>query len=239
MSILRFDEVSIEFGEQKILTEADLAIEAGERICLIGRNGAGKSTTLRLICGELEPDRGNIMRSSDLVISQLAQSLPEAMDFIVRDVVRSGLEEIQHLFEEYQRLSKVDLDRQGLIDLEVLHAKLDTHDGWHIEQRVDMTITELKLPADKKMSELSGGWRRRVALAKALVRTPDLLLLDEPTNHLDIATIRWLEDRVFAYPGAVLFITHDRTFLNRLATRIVEIDRGKLTSWPGDRKSVV
>ena len=234
MSILRFDEVSIEFGEQKILTEADLAIEAGERICLIGRNGAGKSTTLKLICGELEPDRGNIMRSSDLVISQLAQSLPEAMDFIVRDVVRSGLEEIQHLFEEYQRLSKVDLDRQGLIDLEVLHAKLDTHDGWHIEQRVDMTITELKLPADKKMSELSGGWRRRVALAKALVRTPDLLLLDEPTNHLDIATIRWLEDRVFAYPGAVLFITHDRTFLNRLATRIVEIDRGKLTSWPGN-----
>ena len=234
MSILRFDEVSLEFGEQKILTEADLAIEAGERICLIGRNGAGKSTTLKLICGEIEPDRGAITRSSDLVISQLAQTLPEAMDLIVRDVVRSGLDEIQHLFEEYQRLSKVDLDRQGLLDIEVLHAKLDAHDGWHIEQRVDTTISELNLPADKKLSELSGGWRRRVALAKALVRTPDLLLLDEPTNHLDIATIKWLEDRVFAYPGAVLFITHDRAFLDRLATRIIEIDRGKLTSWPGD-----
>ncbi len=234
MSILRFDEVSLEFGEQKILTEADLAIEAGERICLIGRNGAGKSTTLKLICGEIEPDRGAITRSSDLVISQLAQTLPEAMDLIVRDAVRSGLDEIEHLFEEYQRLSKVDLDRQGLLDIEVLHAKLDAHDGWHIEQRVDTTISELNLPADKKLSELSGGWRRRVALAKALVRTPDLLLLDEPTNHLDIATIKWLEDRVYAYPGAVLFITHDRAFLDRLATRIVEIDRGKLTSWPGD-----
>ncbi len=234
MSILRFDEVSLEFGEQKILTEADLAIEASERICLIGRNGAGKSTTLKLICGEIEPDRGDITRSSSLVISQLEQTLPEAMDLIVHDVVRSGLEEIQRLLEEYKRLSNLDLDRQGLIALEALHAKIDAHEGWNIEQRVETTITELNLPAGKKMSELSGGWRRRVALAKALVQMPDLLLLDEPTNHLDIATIKWLEDRAFTYPGAVLFITHDRAFLDRLATRIVEIDRGRLTSWPGN-----
>ncbi len=234
MSILRFDEVSLEFGEQKILTEAHLTIETGERICLIGRNGAGKSTTLKLICGEIEPDRGDITRSSSLVISQLAQTLPEAMDLIVHDVVRSGLDEIQRLLTEYKRLSNLDLDRQGLLKLEALHAKIDAHDGWNIEQRVATTITELNLPAGKKMSELSGGWRRRVALAKALVQMPDLLLLDEPTNHLDIATIKWLEDRAFAYPGAVLFITHDRAFLGRLATRIVEIDRGKLTSWPGN-----
>ncbi len=234
MSILRFDEVSLEFGEQKILTEADLAIEASERICLIGRNGAGKSTTLKLICGEIEPDRGDITRSSSLVISQLTQTLPEAMNLIVHDVVRSGLDEIQRLLEEYKRLSNLDLDRQGLIALEALHAKIDAHEGWNIEQRVETTITELNLPAGKKMSELSGGWRRRVALAKALVQMPDLLLLDEPTNHLDIATIKWLEDRAFAYPGAVLFITHDRAFLDRLATRIVEIDRGRLTSWPGN-----
>ncbi len=234
MSILRFDEVSLEFGEQKILTEAHLAIEAGERICLIGRNGAGKSTTLKLICGEIEPDRGDITRSSSLVISQLAQTLPEAMDLIVHDVVRSGLDEIQRLLTEYKRLSNLDLDRQGLLNLEALHAKIDAHDGWNIEQRVATTITELNLPAGKKMSDLSGGWQRRVALAKALVQMPDLLLLDEPTNHLDIATIKWLEDRAFAYPGAVLFITHDRAFLGRLATRIVEIDRGKLTSWPGN-----
>ena len=129
------------------------------------------------------------------------------------------------------------LDKHGLRDLEALHAKIDAHDGWHIDQRVEETISDLDIPADKKMNELSGGWRRRVALARALVQKPDLLLLDEPTNHLDIATIKWLEDRIYSYPGAVLFITHDRAFLQRLATRIVEIDRTKLTSWPGDYRN--
>ena len=234
MSLLRFDEISLEFGDQKILTEADFAIKPGERVCLIGRNGAGKSTTFKVISGELEPDRGEITRRSDLVTSQLAQTLPEAMDLPVRDVVKTGLVEIEALLEEYKRRSALDLDRAGIQELEALHAKIDAHEGWHIEQRVDTVITELNLPADKKMNELSGGWRRRVALAKALVQKPDLLLLDEPTNHLDIATIKWLEDRVYSYPGAVLFITHDRAFLQRLATRIVEIDRGRLTSWPGN-----
>ena len=234
MSLLRFDEVSLEFGEQKILTEAAMTIDAGERICLIGRNGAGKSTTLKLISGELEPDRGEIIRHSNLIISQLAQTLPEAMDLPVHDVVRSGLVDIEKLLEEYKRRSKEDLDRQGMLELEALHAKIDAHEGWHIEQRVDTVVTDLSLPADKKMNELSGGWRRRVGLAKALVQKPDLLLLDEPTNHLDIATIKWLEDRVYSYPGAVMFITHDRAFLQRLATRIIEIDRCHLTSWPGD-----
>ncbi len=234
MSLLRFDEVSLEFGDLKILSEAEFSIDGGERVCLIGRNGAGKSTTLKLITGELEPDRGEIVRAQSLVVSQLAQSLPEAMNLPVRDVVRSGLDEIEALLAEYQRRSKLDLDRQGMLELEAVHAKLDAHEGWHIEQRVDTVITDLNLPADKKMNELSGGWRRRVALAKALVQKPDLLLLDEPTNHLDIATIKWLEDRVYSYPGAVMFITHDRAFLQRLATRIVEIDRAKLTSWPGN-----
>jgi len=234
MSLLRFDEVSLEFGDLKILTEAEFSIDTGERVCLIGRNGAGKSTTLKLISGDLEPDRGEIVRGQTLVISQLAQTLPEAMDQRVRDVVRSGLNDIEALLEEYRQRSKLDLDRQGMQELEALHAKIDGHEGWHIEQRVDTVITDLNLPADKKMNELSGGWRRRVALAKALVQKPDLLLLDEPTNHLDIATIKWLEDRVYSYPGAVIFITHDRAFLQRLATRIVEIDRAKLTSWPGN-----
>ncbi len=234
MTLLRFDEISLEFGDQLILREADLAIEPGERVCLIGRNGAGKSTTLKLISSEIEADRGEIVRKSDLVVSQLAQSLPDARDTIVRDVVRGGLADIEALLEEYRRQSALELDRQGLRDLEALHARIDARDGWHIDQRVEETITDLNLPADKRMNELSGGWRRRVALARALVQKPDLLLLDEPTNHLDIATIRWLEDRVYSYPGAVLFITHDRAFLERLATRIVEIDRGKLTSWPGN-----
>ena len=234
MSLIRFDEVSLAFGDHVILREADLAIEPGERVCLIGRNGAGKSTTLKLIAGELEHDNGEIVRNSNLVVSQLAQTLPEAMDTPVRDIVRAGLTDIEQLLETYQRQSQLDLDKQGLRDLEALHAKIDAHDGWHIEQRVDETISDLEIPADKRMNELSGGWRRRVALARALVQKPDLLLLDEPTNHLDIATIRWLEDRVYSYPGSVLFITHDRAFLQRLATRIVEIDRTRLTSWPGD-----
>ncbi len=233
MSLLRFNEISLDFGELKILHETGFSIEPGERVCLIGRNGAGKSTTLKLITGEIDADRGQIVRSTDLVISQLHQSLPEAMDLRVRDIVRSGLAETELLVEKYQQQSKLELDRDGMRELATLHARIDAHDGWHIDQRVDETITELNLPADKKMSELSGGWRRRVALAHALVQKPDLLLLDEPTNHLDIATIKWLENRVYTWPGAVLFITHDRIFLQRLATRILEIDRGKLTSWPG------
>ncbi len=234
MSLLRFDEISLDFGELKILTEAEFSIENGERVCLIGRNGAGKSTTLKLITGDIEADRGEIVRSSNLIVSQLSQTLPDAMNKLVRDVVRSGLTEIEQLLAQYERQSKLELDRDGMRELEALHARIDAHDGWHIEQRVDETITDLNLPADKKMSELSGGWRRRVALATAIVQKPDLLLLDEPTNHLDIATIKWLEDRLYSWPGAVLFITHDRAFVQRLATRILEIDRAKLTSWPGN-----
>ena len=234
MSIVRFEEVSLEFGDQKILIQADLVIEPGERICLIGRNGAGKSTTLKLINGEIEPDSGEIVSMSGLVVSQLAQSLPEAMDLQVHAVVQSGLTGIQCLLEQYRHRSQEKLDAQGLKELQELHQLIDAHGGWSIDQRIDATMTELDLPPTKKMNELSGGWRRRVALAKALVQKPDLLLLDEPTNHLDIVTIKWLENTVFAYPGAVIFITHDRAFLKKLATRIVEIDRGKLTSWPGD-----
>jgi ATP-binding cassette subfamily F protein uup len=234
MSLLRFDDIGLEFGDQLILRDAEFSIEPGERVCLIGRNGAGKSTTLKLIMGSIEPDRGEITPKPDLIVSQLEQTLPEAMDLPVTDVIRSGLTQIETLLEEYANKSQLKLDKYGLRELEALHAKIDAHDGWHLEQRVETTITELNLPADKKMNELSGGWRRRVGLAKALVQKPDLLLLDEPTNHLDIATIKWLEDRVYNYPGAVMFITHDRAFLQRLATRIVEIDRGKLTSWPGD-----
>jgi len=234
MSLLRFDEVSLEFGDQRILSDASFAIEPGERVCLIGRNGAGKSTTLKLIAEHLEPDRGEIVRRDGLVVSELPQELPEAMSLSVRDVVRSGLAGVEKLLAEFQRRSAENLDRDGLRELEALQARIDARDGWHIEQRVETTMTELDLPADRLLSELSGGWRRRVVLARALVQNPDLLLLDEPTNHLDIATIRWLEDRIYSFAGSVLFITHDRAFLQKLATRIVEIDRARLTSWPGD-----
>jgi ATP-binding cassette subfamily F protein uup len=234
MALIRFDEITLAFGDHVILRDANLAIDPGERVCLIGRNGAGKSTTLKLITGEIEADNGEIVRRDNLIVSELAQTLPEAMDKPVRDIVRSGLADIERLLETYEHQSQLDLDKHGLRDLEALQAKIDAHDGWHIEQRVDETISDLEIPADKKMNELSGGWRRRVALARALVQKPDLLLLDEPTNHLDIATIEWLENRIYSYPGAVMFITHDRAFLQRLATRILEIDRTVITSWPGD-----
>jgi ATP-binding cassette subfamily F protein uup len=239
MSLIRFEDLSLDFGEQKILTAAEFAIEPNERICLIGRNGAGKSTTLKLISGEILPDHGDVIRKTGLVVSQLAQALPEAMQLPVHEVVRSGLAGIRSLLDEYERRSQENLDQQGLQDLQSLHQQIDAHGGWNIEQRVETTITELKLPAEKKMSELSGGWRRRVALARALVQKPDLLLLDEPTNHLDIVTIEWLENVVYSFAGSVLFITHDRAFLQKLATRIVEIDRAKLTSWPGDYANFV
>ena len=234
MSLIRFEDVSLNFGEQKILTEANLAMEPGERVCLIGRNGAGKSTTLKLITRQLEADGGQIIEKTGLAISQLSQALPQATDVPVRNVVHSGLISIRALLDKYRNLSQQDLDDMGLAELEDLQRLIEAHGGWNIEQRVETTMSDLDLPADKLLSELSGGWRRRVSLAKALVQKPDLLLLDEPTNHLDIATIKWLEGVISSFAGAVLFITHDRAFLQRLATRIVEIDRGKLTSWPGD-----
>jgi len=220
MPLLRFDDIGLEFGDQIILRDAEFSVDKGERICLIGRNGAGKSTTLKLITGELEPDRGEIVRQSGLIVSELQQTLPEALSMPVSDVIREGLTDIEKLLDDYRTRSRLELDKKELRELEALHAKIDAHDGWHLDQRVEKTIAELDLPADKRMDELSGGWRRRVALAKALVQKPDLLLLDEPTNHLDIATISWLEDHVYGYSGAVLFITHDRAFLQRLATRI-------------------
>ena len=167
MSLIRFDAVSLDFGEQKILTAADLSIEPGERVCLIGRNGAGKSTTFKLITGEIETDHGEIVRKSGLVVSQLEQHLPIAEDLPVHEIVRSGLVGIQALLDEYQTLSQLKLDRDGLRKLEELHKQIDAHGGWNLEQRVETTISELSLPTHKMMSELSGGWRRRVALAKA------------------------------------------------------------------------
>ncbi len=234
VELVRFDDISLRFGEQTILREASFLIRKGDRACLIGRNGAGKSTTLKLITGAIEPDSGEIFRGSGLVISELAQALPATSAIGVREVIRSGLADVQDLCDTYAALSATELDAAGLRELEALHAKIEALDGWHIEQRIEEMISELELPADSSMQELSGGWRRRVALAQALVRKPQLLLLDEPTNHLDIATISWLEDRIQAFEGALLFITHDRAFLNRLANRIVEIDRGQLTSWPGN-----
>lgn len=232
--LLRFDQVSLRFGDQVILSGADFVIEPGERVCLIGRNGAGKTSLLKLISGTLAPDDGAVQARADLRVSRLEQTMPEDLELTVRDSVTDGLAPVRALVDEYQRRTANDLGRHGLKELEALHQRIDAVDGWHIERTVDTLLTEMKLPGERRLGELSGGWRRRVALARALVSKPDLLLLDEPTNHLDLSSIQWLEQRVVNWPGAVLFITHDRAFLQRLATRIVEIDRGKLVSWPGD-----
>ncbi|MBT8131862.1 MAG: ATP-binding cassette domain-containing protein [Gammaproteobacteria bacterium] len=237
MSLVRLDRLNLRFGEQHILRDASLTLEAGERVCLIGRNGAGKTTLLKVISGEIAVDSGEIHYLSDLRISQLAQTLPKELNHTVRVAVASGLHRLQKLHAQYNEQSQLKLDKAGLRELEALHRRIDASGGWNIEQLVETIISDLQLPGDKKLSELSGGWQRRVALAHALVSKPDLLLLDEPTNHLDLATIDWLEHRIRSFDGSVLFITHDRAFLQKLATRIVELDRTMLFSWPGDYKN--
>lgn len=237
MTLIRFDEVSLEFGEQKILINSSFSLEAQERVCLIGRNGAGKSTMLKLIMGEQYVDSGEIHYKRHLRISQLYQQLPGGLDRKVKDVVAEGLADQQNLIDTYNELVAKDLDDAGLQELQDIQQQIESSGGWNLEQKIETIITQLNLPAEKKLSELSGGWRRRVALGKALVSKPDVLLLDEPTNHLDISTIEWLEHMVRGYQGSVVFITHDRSFLQKLATRIVEIDRGELISWPGNYKN--
>lgn len=234
MTLFRCDQISIEFGDLPLLVNTDFSIEMNERVCLIGRNGTGKSTLMKIISGELVPDKGAVQYRDNLRISVLDQQLPESGAETVVDVVRQGLMQQIELIEQYQQQSGQDLDQAGLQQLEQLQSKIDAGGGWHPDQQVDTIISQLGLPEQSLMSDLSGGWRRRVALARALVSQPDLLLLDEPTNHLDISTIEWLEHVVRGYRGSVIFITHDRSFLKKLATRIVEIDRGKLISWPGN-----
>jgi len=233
MTLVRCDQLSIEFGDSPLLVDTDFSIEANERVCLIGRNGTGKSTLMKLISGEYQPDRGEIQYRDNLRVSVLDQQLPVSGEEIVFDVVRQGLSQQIQLIEEFKTLSDQSLDKNGLKDLEALQSRIEAGGGWQPDQQVETIISQLDLPKESRMSDLSGGWRRRVALARALVSKPELLLLDEPTNHLDISTIEWLEHVVRGYRGSVIFVTHDRTFLEKLATRIVEIDRGKLISWPG------
>lgn len=233
MSLIRLDDISIEFGDLPLLNNTSFSVEPGERICLIGRNGAGKSTLLKIINREVKPDSGELHYKQHLRISQLEQALPTAVDRKVFDVIKDGLADQQALIDQFNQLAVQALDKRGLSELEQLQAQIDAGGGWQIDQQVETIISQLDLPANKTLAELSGGWRRRVALGKALVSSPDLLLLDEPTNHLDISTIEWLEHKVRGYQGSVIFITHDRNFLQKLATRIVEIELGRLISWPG------
>ncbi|QEA40382.1 ATP-binding cassette domain-containing protein [Pistricoccus aurantiacus] len=232
MSLVRLEQVHLAYGTHVLLDSAEFTLENGERLALVGRNGTGKSTLLKLIAGEIQADDGTLWRAPGLKIGVLEQDLPAASGQTIFDVVAQGLPEAGSLLTEYHHLiqdPEPDMDR-----LARLQTQLEAIDGWSFHQRIDTVLTRLGLPADDPMTALSGGWRRRVALARALVAEPDLLLLDEPTNHLDLDTIAWLEEQLLAFSGAVLFITHDRAFLSRLATGILELDRGKLGRYPGD-----
>jgi ATP-binding cassette subfamily F protein uup len=234
MPLLSFDRVSIAFGQAPLLEGASLTIEAGERIGLIGRNGAGKSTLIQLVDGAVVPDAGEVWRQPGLRISRLAQELPGNADATVYDTVAEGLATTGRLLAAYHHVShEVANDPTLLRRMEELQHEIEACDGWSLGQRVDQILARLELDGEARLGALSGGWKRRVALARALVSEPDLLLLDEPTNHLDIEVIEWLEERLQELSGAVLFVTHDRALLTRLATRILELDRGALTSWPG------
>ena len=237
MALVRLEKVSIAFGHHALLDEASLVISKGERICVVGRNGAGKSTMLKIVSGEQTLDSGSFWIQPGIKIGQLAQDLPVAGEATVFDIIADGLPGVGQLIRDYHHLVMNIEGDADLKKLEHLQHELESKDGWALSQRVESIISRLNLPADTPMKSLSGGWRRRVALARALVSEPDLLLLDEPTNHLDIETIAWLEQQVSEFRGAVLFITHDRAFLQKLATRIVELDRGQLTIWEGDYPS--
>jgi ABC transport system ATP-binding/permease protein len=234
MPLLSFAQVSLSFGAEPLLDGAAFQIDPGERVCLIGRNGAGKSTLLKIVEGEVTPDRGDVWRQPGLTISRLAQELPFDETSTVYEVVAGGLAELGALVSEYHALTHaLGDDPARLRRVALLQHELESRGAWRVGQRVDQILARLELPPDAALGTLSGGWKRRVALARALVREPDLLLLDEPTNHLDVEVIQWLEERVLEFRGGVLFVTHDRALLRRLATRIVELDRGTLRSWPG------
>jgi ATP-binding cassette subfamily F protein uup len=238
MPILRLDTVSLAYGHRPLLDKVKLEIRRGEQVCLVGRNGEGKSSLLRVIAGEVKPDEGTVWVRQGVRIASLAQEIPQETTGDVFDVVAGGLADLGRLLSHYHHTaSELSHSRptqttdQAVQRLADLQHQLESRGGWELEQRVETVLAKLGLDGEADMHALSGGWRRRVMLAKALVSEPDLLLLDEPTNHLDIDAITWLEGFLADYPGAVLFVSHDRAFLRRLSTRIIELDRGRLTSW--------
>ncbi|SDY25680.1 ATP-binding cassette, subfamily F, uup [Lysobacter sp. yr284] len=232
MPLITVQNADYSVGGPLLLENVELAIEPGERIALIGRNGAGKSTLMKLLAGELTPDDGEIRREGGVRVARLEQEVPAGATGTVFDVVADGLGELGHWLAEFHHLSHAEhYDADAVAKVQ---TKIEDAQGWGLDQRVEETLTRLGLDGEAAFSGLSGGMKRRVLLARALVSAPDLLLLDEPTNHLDIEAIDWLEQFLKSWSGALLFVTHDRRFLRALATRIVEIDRGRVTSWPGD-----
>jgi ATP-binding cassette subfamily F protein uup len=243
MLLYRLSNLSLAYGDRPLLDKVDLTIHKGERIGILGQNGAGKSTFMKLLCGQALPDSGELWRAGDLRVAYLDQNLPELSNETVYDYVASGLAELGDLLRRYHAMTHTDADKIDWSDprqmdaMAELQRQIEARDGWAFQHRIDNVVDSLKLPADSLMGNLSGGSRRRAALGRALVCDPDMLLLDEPTNHLDIPTIEWLEKYLNNFNGAVLVISHDRQFLQRITNRIIEVDRGRLRCWEYDYES--
>ncbi|HTS52213.1 MAG TPA: ATP-binding cassette domain-containing protein, partial [Burkholderiales bacterium] len=235
MPIATLDGISLAYGHDPLLDRVELTLDAGEKVALVGRNGAGKSSLLKVLSGDGLPDEGQVWRRPGLRLAWVAQEplLDDART--VFDAVADGLGEVRDLLTAYEVAARTAASGQAgaVTRLEQLGTELDAADGWRLKSRVDAVLNRLALSGQSSVGALSGGQRKRVALARALVGEPELLLLDEPTNHLDIAAIEWLEELLLEFAGALLFVTHDRVFLDRVASRILELDRGKLTSYPG------
>lgn len=237
MALLNLTNAYLSFSDHPLLDHADLHIEAGERVCLVGRNGAGKSTLMKILAGEVILDDGTLQLESGVVVSRLEQDPPRHVEDNVFDYVAEGIADLADLLKQYHHLSH-DLAHnysdELLQQLAEVQNALDHANGWQMETRIQDVLKRLELNPDTLLSDLSGGWQRKAALARALVSNPDILLLDEPTNHLDIEAIDWLEAFLLEFSGSIIFISHDRSFIRKMATRIVDLDRGKLVSYPGN-----
>ena len=237
MALLSLRDVKLGFGGPNLLDGVNLQIDTNERLCLLGRNGEGKSTLMKLIGGFIQADSGHVEFQQGVKVAYLTQDVPADIQGSVYDVVASGVDKVGDLLKDYHHVTlkmAEQCDDKTMAELERIQHELEACDGWQLGQQIESTISRLQLPMDDDFSALSGGLKRRVLLARALVTEPDLLLLDEPTNHLDIEAIDWLEEFLKSWSGSVLFVTHDREFLRHLATRIIELDRGRLSSWPGN-----
>ena len=234
MALIELRKLDYSIGGPLLLDGVELAIEPRERVCVVGRNGAGKSTLLKLLDGEIRPDDGEVRVTPGVVVARLAQEVPQGTAGTIFDVVAAALGDIGRLLAEFHHLSHHLDGDSDMRALSAVQGRIEAANGWDLDRRVTQVLSKLELPEDDEFAALSGGMKRRVLLARALVLDPDVLLLDEPTNHLDIEAIAWLEDFLRNFAGSVVFITHDRRFLRSLATRIVEIDRGCVSSWPGD-----
>lgn len=234
MPLLQLKSIQLHYGATPLLDNIEFSIEQRERVALVGRNGAGKSTLLKIIMGQITADSGEIIGEPNLRIARLEQDVPQDLHGDVYNVVAEGLGELGQQIADYHHVIH-QLDEPGAMDrMAKLQTAIENANGWEMEQRISNVLTRLSLPEDARFESLSGGLKRRVLLARALVSDPQILLLDEPSNHLDIESIQWLEDFLLGSQMTLIFITHDRAFLQNLATRIIEIDRGELTSWPGD-----